>query len=124
MSSQQKLQLIEPVSPPKLVHNSPVSSETPKSQVLSLFMPVDDEEEEDTPEKQQENDAFIRENFNVIEPLPSNFDNKSPNSLSLKELKQLSKGEYASTIQTNAVKKIVFPNGFILELKNKSDKIK
>jgi hypothetical protein len=114
---------------PELKHNSPNSQSTPEPprKTLSLFMPEPDEEEEAEIEKisQEENDAFMRENFNIVE-----FEGLSQcdgSALSKEELKKLYRGEnininneFYKLSDYSPVTKITFPNGYSICIKNKN----
>ena len=104
---------------PVLQHNSPVVTVTPKhkQQVLSLFMPV--EEEETDASSQVEEDAFIRENFNLKSESVLGEKIEQKQFYTKNELKNLARGEYevCHDFLYEKVDKITFPNGNTIELK-------
>jgi hypothetical protein len=112
---------------PELKHNSPISQLTPEPprKTLSLLMPSHEEDADLEKISQQENDAFMRENFNIVEFEGLSEYNGSP--LSKEELKKLYRGEnininneYYKLSDCSAVKKITFPNGYSICIKNKN----
>jgi hypothetical protein len=114
------LTLIEPVSPPLLKHNSPISVRTPEPSMLSLIMPTSEEENTIT---QQEIDDFIRQNFIIIEAAETKKCETLLSGLLTKtELDSLRRGEtkcdYYDTFNEKP-KIITFPNGKIIELNRK-----
>jgi hypothetical protein len=116
---EEQLQLVNPLPIPELNHNSPILVKTPEPKTLSLIMPTI---EHRCPIKEkEENDAFIRENFNIIEPGPDDVYDKFSNALSDKQLDSLRRGENmceaASLDEIFNIKKIItFPDGKIIDL--------
>jgi hypothetical protein len=114
---------------PELKHNSPNSQLTPEPprKTLSLLMPEPDEEDVEIEKVNQEaNDAFMRENFNIVGEVDMG---KADCALSKEELKKLSRGEnvnidneYYDKISNDysTVKKITFLNGYSICIKNKN----
>jgi hypothetical protein len=115
---------------PELKHNSPNSQLTPEPprKTLSLLMPEPDEEDVEIEKVNQEaNDAFMRENFNIVSEV--DISEYAECALSKEELKKLSRGEnvnidneYYDKISNDYsnVKKITFPNGYSICIKNKN----
>jgi hypothetical protein len=115
---------------PELKHNSPNSQLTPEPprKTLSLLMPEPNEEDVEIEKVNQEaNDAFMRENFNIVGEV--NMSEYAEYALSKEELKKLSRGEnvnidneYYDKISNDysTVKKITFPNGYSISIKNKN----
>jgi len=120
---------LEPVLEiPQLKHNSPTSQLTPEPprKTLSLFMPEPEEDEDIEEVREAENDAFMRENCNIVGELNMG---ESNSELSKEELKDLSRGKmnntYYDKFDNECFKyetKITFPNGAVIDL-NKSIKI-
>jgi len=115
---------------PELKHNSPNSQLTPEPprKTLSLLMPEPNEEDVEIEKVNQEaNDAFMRENFNIVSEV--DMSEYAECALSKEELKKLSRGEnvnidneYYDKISNDYsnVKKITFPNGYSICIKNKN----
>jgi hypothetical protein len=83
------LHLENPLSIPVLNHNSPIPVPTPEpAKPLSLFMPVNEEQP-----SAEENDAFFRENFNIVETV-NDTGCENTNKLTKFQLEQLCRGEY------------------------------
>jgi hypothetical protein len=113
---------------PELEHNSPISQLTPEPprKTLSLLMPPDEEDVDVEKLNQEANDAFMSENFNIVETDISKYDDCA---LSKEELKKLSRGENINygndyydkmSKECSTVKKITFPNGYSICIKNKN----
>jgi hypothetical protein len=108
---------------PELEHNSPISEVTPEPprKALSLFIPEPDEESD----VEEANDTFMSKNFNIVEF--EGLREYNDCALSKEELKKLSKGEnininneyYDKISKDSTVKKITFPNGYSICIKNK-----
>ena len=120
---QEEVLTLEPVLEiPQLKHNSPVVQVTPEPprKTLSLFMPepeVEFEKEDIEKAIQAENDAFMRENFNIIGN-EKDWSEYEKYTLSKEELKKLSRGEndYNYIFIDNKLNKITFPDGTVINL--------
>ena len=104
------LQLETPLQIPVLNHNSPIPAPTPEpAKPLSLFMPANEEQP-----SVEENDAFFRENFNIVET-ENDTGCENTNKLSKFQLEQLCRGEYIynENFDTNFESDltITFPDG-------------
>ena len=104
------LQLENPLSIPELKHNSPILVPTPEpAKPLSLFMPANEEQP-----SVEENDAFFRENFNIVET-ENDTGCENTNKLTKFQLEQLCRGEYIynENFDTNFESDltITFPDG-------------
>jgi hypothetical protein len=86
------LKLIEPISPPTLKHNSPISIDLGRPKILSLNMPHTEQHDEIV---NTDCDDLIKEKCNIIQPKQSNDFIKinRNNLLSKKDLENLSNGK-------------------------------
>jgi hypothetical protein len=104
------LHLETPLQIPELKHNSPIPVPTPEpAKPLSIFMPVIEEQP-----SVEENDAFFRENFNIVET-DNDAGCENTNKLTKFQLEQLCRGEYIynENFDTNFESDltITFPDG-------------
>jgi hypothetical protein len=110
------LQLENPLSIPVLNHNSPIPVPTPEpAKPLSLFIPLNEEQP-----SAEENDAFFRENFNIVET-DNDTGCETTNKLTKFQLEQLCRGEYIyqENFDTNFESDltITFPDGLTFDIK-------
>lgn len=109
------LHLEHPTPIPVLNHNSPIPVPTPEPpKPLSLFIPSKPKET-----TAEENDAFFRENFNMIETC-NDTGCENTNKLTNFQLEQLCRGEYLykEILDTNfnTDLTITFPDGTIIDI--------
>jgi hypothetical protein len=110
------LKLMEPVTPPVLKHNSPISIQTPKTQQLSLLLPTLQQE---NPVTQSEIDTYMRELFGIMEPIENKkFYENVGERLTKIELDSLRRGEYiCESIDSSSIDSSFNKNIIIVQMK-------